>query len=781
MPWAVWILGAVLALAGLAGCAPPLETGAQPQERLLVKFARVQGRGMDRAVRARAFRAARVSPAARFAIVPQWSVVTVDPGQTPEQAMAALAAQPGVVDVEPDLPLRIDRIPNDSRFSFLYGLNNNGQTGGVADADIDAPEAWDLATGGDVLVAVIDTGVDYTHPDLAANIWTNPGEIPGNGVDDDGNGFVDDVHGYDFANGDPDPRDDNNHGTHVAGIIAAVGDNGQGVVGVNWRARIMALKFMDANGRGSTSAAIQALDYAVRMGARVSNNSWGGGGFSRALRDAIAAAGRAGHLFVAAAGNDGVNADRSPHYPSGYTLDNIVSVAATDDADRLARFSNYGAASVDLGAPGVSIESTLRGNRYGSLSGTSMATPYVTGAAALLLAANPGLTVAQLKAALLDNVDPIAALRGRSLTGGRLNLFRALSAVAQAAPPANPAPPATPAPSPTPTPAPAPLAVSPTSLTLVAGSSRTLSASGGQAPYTWSSADAAVASVDANGTVRALAAGTTTVTVADAAGARVLVSVVVTPAQVANLTVTTPRSVIRVGDTLALSVSGGRPPYTWRSSDPQVATVDAQGVVTGVAVGGVVVTATDADGNSGHSSVISVTAPVLQLQVGATRLSVGETVTLRAGGGTPPYRWSVSDPQVAAVSADGRLTALAPGQVTVTVGDAAGARATSPVITIAAAATGSPAPAPGGLGLDQSAQVVATAQTVRLTVSGGSAPFQWTLDNPAAGALFVMRHDPRVAWFIAGTQAGVTTTVTVTDATGARAVSAPIEVVPSRF
>ncbi len=774
MPWAVWILGAVLALAGLAGCAPPLETGAQPQERLLVKFARVQGRGMDRAVRARAFRAARVSPAAQFAIVPQWSVVTVDPGQTREAAMAALAAQPGVVEVEPDLPLRIDRTPNDSRFSFLYGLNNNGQTGGVADADIDAPEAWDLATGGDVLVAVIDTGVDYTHPDLAANIWSNPGEIPGNGVDDDGNGFVDDVHGYDFANGDPDPRDDNNHGTHVAGIIAAAGDNGQGVVGVNWRARIMALKFMDANGRGSTSAAIQALDYAVRMGARVSNNSWGGGGFSRALQDAIAAAGRAGHLFVAAAGNDGVNADRSPHYPSGYTLDNIVSVAATDDADRLAGFSNYGAASVDLGAPGVAIESTLRNNRYGSLSGTSMATPYVTGAAALLLAANPGLTVAQLKAALLDNVDPIAALRGRSVTGGRLNLFRALSAVAQAAPPANPAPPATPAP--------APLAVNPTSLTLVAGSSRTLSVSGGQAPYTWSSADPTIARVDATGTVRALAAGTTTVTVGDAAGSRVLVSVVVTPAQVANLTVSTPRSVIRVGDTLALSVSGGRPPYVWRSSDPQVATVDAQGVVTGVAVGGVVVTATDADGNSGHSSVISVIAPVLQLQVGATRLAVGETLTLRAGGGTPPYRWSVSDPQVATVSADGVLTALAPGQVTVTVGDAAGARATSPVITVAAAA-GNPAPTPGAgaLGLDQSAQIVATAQTVRLTVSGGSAPFQWTLDNPAAGALFVMRHDPRVAWFIAGTQAGVTTTVTVTDAGGARAVSAPIEVVPSRF
>jgi len=250
---------------------------------------------------------------------------------------------------------------------------------------------------------------------------------------------------------------------------------------------------------------------------------------------------------------------------------------------------------------------------------------------------------------------------------------------APSAPPATPALPA-PTPAPAPSPTPALLAASPASLTLVAGDSRTLSVSGGRPPYAWQSADPAVASVDAGGTVRARAAGTTTVTVSDAAAARVLVSVVVTPAQVANLSVTTPRSVIRVGDTLSLSVSGGRAPYTWRSSDTQVATVDAQGVVTGVGVGGVVITATDADGNSGHSSVISVTAPVIRLQVPVTRLSVGETTTLRASGGTIPYRWSVSDPQVASVSADGRLTALSSGQVTVT--DASGARAVSAPIEV---------------------------------------------------------------------------------------------------
>ncbi|MFM7137894.1 MAG: S8 family peptidase, partial [Planctomycetota bacterium] len=296
------------------------------------------------------------------------------------------AGSPIVSYVEPDFVIAPAAIPNDPSFGSLWGLHNIGQSGGLADADIDAPEAWETTTGSrSVVIAVIDTGVDYGHRDLAANAWRNSGEIAGDGVDNDGNGFVDDLFGWDFANRDADPMDDNGHGTHVAGTIGAVGGNGTGVAGVNWQVSIMALKFLTGSGSGSTSGAIGAINYATRMrrdfGVNVvaTNNSWGGGGFSTSLRDAIAAGGRAGILFIAAAGNDGTDNDVEPHYPSNYTDDAVISVAATDRSNRLASFSNFGVTSVDVSAPGVSITSTLPGNRYGSYSGTSMATPHVAG------------------------------------------------------------------------------------------------------------------------------------------------------------------------------------------------------------------------------------------------------------------------------------------------------------------------------------------------------------------------------------------------------------------
>ena len=239
--------------------------------------------------------------------------------------------------VEPVFRIQVSATPNDPRFDELWGLHNEGQSDGTVDADIDAPEAWDATVGsGNTIVAVIDTGVDYTHPDLQANMWVNADEIPGDGLDNDGNGFVDDIHGYDFANHDADPLDDNNHGTHVAGTIAAVGDNGIGVTGINWHAQIMALKFLNAQGSGDTDDAIEALNYAVANGARISNNSWGfSGGFSQSLYDAIEAARDADHVFVAAAGNGnflgiGINNDATPFYPASYDLENIVSVAAVD-------------------------------------------------------------------------------------------------------------------------------------------------------------------------------------------------------------------------------------------------------------------------------------------------------------------------------------------------------------------------------------------------------------------------------------------------------------------
>lgn len=349
---------------------------------------------------------------------------------TVEEALTVLQQSPGIVYVEPDYLVSLtERIPNDPSFGRLWGLRNMRQMGGVMDADIDASDAWDRSTGGNVVVGVIDTGVDYTHPDLAANMWRNPGEIAGNGRDDDGNGYVDDVYGYDFANNDSNPFDDNGHGTHCAGTIAGVGNNGVGVTGVNWSGRIMALKFLSSSGSGTTSNAVRALQYATRMGVKITSNSWGGGGYSQALYDAIRAAQQAGALFIAAAGNNGRNTDVTPNYPSNYPLDNVVSVAATNVSDVRATFSNYGLTSVDLGAPGVDIYSTLPNNRYAYYSGTSMATPHVAGAASLLWALNPGLTAAQVKQALLTTVDPASSLQGRTVTGGRLNLFRAVQAV----------------------------------------------------------------------------------------------------------------------------------------------------------------------------------------------------------------------------------------------------------------------------------------------------------------------------------------------------------------
>lgn len=320
--------------------------------------------------------------------------------------------------------------PNDARFAELWGLNNTGQSGGTNDADIDAPEAWDTLTDSTMVVAVIDTGVDYTHPDLANVMWTNPGEIAGNGIDDDGNGYVDDIHGYDWVNNDGDPIDDHNHGTHVAGTIAAEGNNSIGVVGVNWSAQIMALKFLSSSGSGSTSNAIRAIDYATMMGANMTNNSWGcgpGGCFSQAMEDSIQAANDAGVLFIAAAGNDNNNNDNTPTYPASYDVPNVIAVAATDRNDNRSSFSSYGATTVDLGAPGSSILSTVRGNGYSSFNGTSMATPHVAGAAALLWQHNPSWSAAQVKDCLLDSVDPTSAMNGRTLSGGRLNINNALA------------------------------------------------------------------------------------------------------------------------------------------------------------------------------------------------------------------------------------------------------------------------------------------------------------------------------------------------------------------
>jgi subtilisin family serine protease len=349
-------------------------------------------------------------------------------GMSTEAAMRRFERDPDVEYVEPNYEITLDAVPNDPRFPELYGMRNTGQTGGTPGADIRATNAWDVFTGDPNLkIGVIDTGVDYNHPDLAANVWTNPGEIPGNSVDDDGNGYVDDVHGYDFANNDGDPFDDNGHGSHCSGTIAGVGNNNVGVTGVNWNAKIIGIKFLSASGSGSTAGAISGVQYAIAVGCRLTSNSWGGGGFSQALLDAINAAGAAGQLFIAAAGNSSANTDVSPHYPSSYDSPYIIAVAATDHNDNLASFSNFGATTVDLAAPGVAILSCQPGGGYQLLSGTSMATPHVAGVAGLAMGRFPAASNLFIKQLILNGADPRPQLAGKVLTGARLNAFLAIA------------------------------------------------------------------------------------------------------------------------------------------------------------------------------------------------------------------------------------------------------------------------------------------------------------------------------------------------------------------
>ncbi|HVM19729.1 MAG TPA: S8 family serine peptidase [Egibacteraceae bacterium] len=357
-------------------------------------------------------------------------------GRSVAKAIEALQRRPGVQYAQPNYIYETTATPNDPRFSQTWGLHNPGGTiGGVAakaDADIDAPEAWDWTTSASpITVAVVDTGVDYNHPDLAGNMWTNPGEIPGNGIDDDGNGRIDDVRGWDFVGQDNNPLDGHGHGTHVAGTIGAVGNNGIGVAGVAWNVQLMAVQVFDAAGTATSVSVSQGLAYAARAGAQVVNASLGGTGFDQAERDAIAA--WPSSLFVVAAGNNRSNNETTAFYPCSFDLANILCVAATDEQDALSVWpgansgSNWGATRVDMGAPGSNIMSTLPNNTYGAQNGTSMATPHVAGAAALVWAQEPMLEPTQLKQRLMDSGDPLPSLAGITVSGKRLNLYRALN------------------------------------------------------------------------------------------------------------------------------------------------------------------------------------------------------------------------------------------------------------------------------------------------------------------------------------------------------------------
>jgi len=321
-------------------------------------------------------------------------------------------------------------LPDDPQFADQWALDNQGQENGKAGADISALEAWKKTHGSEeVVVAVLDSGVDYTHLDLRSNMWLRPDNVPA--YFDDELGSFNDQQGYNGTDPLTDPMDDNGHGTHCAGIIGAEGDNSEGIAGINWHVQIMPLKFLGRGGFGTTADAIKAINYAIDrkkhgVNIRVINASWGSTANSKALEDAIRAAGDAGILFVAAAGNDGSDNDRRPHYPSNYDLPNVISVAALDRNDQLASFSNWGVKTVHVAAPGKDILSTWLGDAYRDASGTSMAAPQISGVAALILAKEPNLSVEKLKERILKSVDKLDSLNGKIASGGRIDAAKAV-------------------------------------------------------------------------------------------------------------------------------------------------------------------------------------------------------------------------------------------------------------------------------------------------------------------------------------------------------------------
>ena len=390
-----------------------LSATPNPSLSVLVRF----DSGVSSTTEQAVFRAIGGQPVESFPEGP--TVVELGAGANVPAALQALRSNPSVQYAESDSSLQAAEVtPNDPLFPRLWGLSNPN---GVA---IDAPAAWSVTTGTPTtIVAVLDTGLDLSNPDFAGRIWVNPNG--GSGAD----GFVGDVNGWNFVDNSPNVLDNDGHGTHVTGTLAAAGNNGYGIAGVDWKATIMPVKVLDSTGSGTTDAAVAGIYFAVGHGARVINASWGGGNYSQAMADAIAFAGQHNVVFVTAAGNDGTNSDRVPSYPAGYRLPNEIAVAAVDQNGNLAGFSDYGATTVDLAAPGVNIMSTVPGG-YAVYSGTSMATPHVAGVVALLEGLHPEFTAAQLVQQVLATAKPLASLSGKTITGGIVDAAAALGASA---------------------------------------------------------------------------------------------------------------------------------------------------------------------------------------------------------------------------------------------------------------------------------------------------------------------------------------------------------------
>jgi thermitase len=552
--------------------------------------------------------------------------VKIRPGQSVQDAIRVFESDPDVAYAEPNYIVHTMVIPADTYESQLWGMDK-----------ISAPAAWDISTGSQtVIIGTIDTGVDYTHPDLSPNIWTSA----------DGSS-----HGYNAITHVNDPMDDNGHGTHVAGTIGAVGNNGIGVVGVNWNVKIMACKFLDAKGSGYIADAIECMNYfgaqkAAGVNIIATNNSWGGGGYSQALYDAINA--KPDILFIAAAGNSGTNNDVTASYPANYDLPNVVAVAATDSADALASWSQYGRRTVDIGAPGVNIYSTLPHNSYANYSGTSMATPHVTGLAGLIKAKYTDANWQTIKNRILSTGDNVSSLTAKTLTGKRINANNALTCTSTNS---------------------SVLAAIQYPKTITVGKPATLSA-------------LSINCGSSSGPVYVELLGGERITLVDdgtapdqAAGDGVFTGTYFPPRSIETFVFSSPIGTETIGNPLAplavstaslasgtvwvaykqtLAATGGVAPYTWSTSGPLPAglSLSSTGVISGTPTtagnASFSVTVTDYKGaTAARSLTITIAAPAPTLTITTTSLPVATrngaySTTLAATGGTAPYSWSIS-------------------------------------------------------------------------------------------------------------------------------------------
>jgi thermitase len=410
-----------LALLAIVAC-PAAASAAAPavSGQILVGFkSGVSKQRQDQILSAAQGRLAR-----RFKAVRGGRLTLVRPrsGKATDALRKRLAANPDVAYAEPDFLLNASVTPNDPFYPLQWAVNDT-----PGDHDIDAPEAWNARTSC-TKIAVLDTGVDTDHPDLVGNIYKSP-DIPNNNKDDDGNGYVDDTYGWNAITGKGSGEDDNGHGTHVSGIIGGHGNNGTGVAGICWSASIVPVKFMNSQGKGSTSDAIDGMEYAAKKGAKIINASFGCPSSSESLHDAVDYVQDKGVLLVVASGNDSENIDTHPEYPASYTDSNILAVAASTDEDALASFSNYGDTAVDVAAPGDDIYSTYLGGGYKYLSGTSMASPYAAGLAAMLKKQESGATYSNLRYAIRHDVDLPPAFKNKVAYDGRINAEKALAAI----------------------------------------------------------------------------------------------------------------------------------------------------------------------------------------------------------------------------------------------------------------------------------------------------------------------------------------------------------------